>query len=85
MERDGRGMGTRRCDEVASLKVRERGLDGTAREPGGGGDGLMRCPDGPTILGCAAIKIKVNDERCGAAVMADQVGQKAVEQVRIQS
>jgi hypothetical protein len=36
------------------------------------------------MLGGAAIEVKVNHERSRAAVMADQVGQKAVEQVRVE-
>ena len=85
MERDGGRMGTRGRDEMARLKVRECALDGASGEASGRGNGLMRCADGPAgMLGGAAIEVKVNHERSRAAVMADQVGQKAVEQVRVE-
>jgi hypothetical protein len=46
----------------------------------------MRNADRPvSLLGCPAIEIKVNDERAGAAVVAHEVGQEAVEQVRVQA
>lgn len=86
MEWDGRGVRTRASDQPAILKVCERALDGASGESCGGGDGLVRYADGPVgLLGCPTIEVKVNDERGQAAVMADQVGQEAVEQVRVKS
>ena len=85
MAGDGRGVRTRGSDQVALLKMCERALDGASGESCDGGDGLMRHADRPVgLLGCPTIEVKVNDERGQAAVMANQVGQEAVEQVRIQ-
>jgi hypothetical protein len=71
---------------MAVLKVCERALDGASGESCGGGNGLMRHPHRPVgVLGCPTIEVKVNDERGQPAVMADKVGQEAVEQVRVKS
>jgi hypothetical protein len=68
------------------LKVCERALNGASGESCGGGDGLMRDADRPVgLLGCPTIEVKVNDERGQATVMADEVRQEAVEQVRVKS
>jgi hypothetical protein len=86
VEWNGRWMGTRGRDQTASLKMGERALDGASGESGSAGDRLMRCSDGPGgMLGRLPIEVKVNNEGSGAAVMADQVGQKAIEQVRVES
>ena len=86
MEWDGRWVRTRGSDQVAILKVCERALDGASGESCGGGDGLMRYADRPVgLLRCPTIEVKVNDEGGQAAIMADQVRQEAVEQVRVKS
>jgi hypothetical protein len=86
MEWDRRWVRTRGSDQLAILQVGECALDGASGESCGAGDGLMRCAHRPVgLLGCPTIEVKVNDERGQAAVMADQVGQEAVEQVRVKS
>jgi hypothetical protein len=84
MERHGRWVRTRGRDQLPRLKVCEGALDGASGKPGGAGNRLMGPADRPVgLLGCLAVEVKVNHERGQPAVMPDQVGQKAVEQVRV--
>jgi len=65
MERDCGWVRTRSGNQLASLQVGERALDGTSGETGGGGDGLMGHANRPMgLLGCLTIEVKVDDERC---------------------
>jgi len=84
MEWDGRGVGTRSSEQLPILKMREGALDGASGQSRGGGDGLMGQAHRPVrLLRRLSIEIKINDERGQAAVMAHQVGQEAVEYVRV--
>ena len=84
MEWDGRRVRTRSSDQLAILKMRECALDGASGQSRGGGDGLMGQAHRPVrLLRRLSIEIKINDERGQAAVMAHQVGQEAVEYVRV--
>lgn len=84
MKRNGGWMRARGRDQLAILKVRERALNGASRQSGGACDGLMGYADRPIrLLGRLTIEEKVDDERSRTAVMADQVGQEAIEQVRV--
>jgi hypothetical protein len=84
MKWDGSWMRARSRDQLAILKVRERDLDGASGEPCGGGNWLMGQADWPVgLLRCITIKVKIDDERSRTAIMAHQVGQEAVKQVRV--
>ena len=86
MQWNGRWMRPRTGNELATLKVRQGALNGASGESGRRGDGLMRRAHGPVgLLGCLTIEVKVDDERALPPVMAYQVGQKAIEQVRVES
>ena len=85
MDWDGGWVRTRSRDQLALLQMREGALDGAAGESGGGGEGLMGYADRPVrLLGGLTVKVKVDDERGQAPVMAHQVGQEAVEQVGVE-
>ena len=84
MEWDGRWVRTRSGDQLAIVKMRECALDGASGQSRGGGDGLMGQAHRPVrLLGCLTIEVKIDDEGGQATVMAHQVGQKAVEDVRV--
>ena len=85
MQWNGRWMRPRTGNELATLKVRQGALNGASGESGRRGDGLMRRAHGPVgLLGCLTIEVEIDNERGQAAVMAHQIRQKAIEQIRIQ-
>jgi hypothetical protein len=85
MEGDGGGVRARGDDELAFLKMGEGALDGAAGEAGGIGDRLMGGAHRPAgLLGGAPEEVQVDDEGGGATIVADEVGEEAVEEVGVE-